>query len=102
VVGVASGTDALLLALRACGVGPGDEVITVSHTAVATVAAIELCGATPRLVDVDPETLTMSPACLDPALTPRTKAIVPVHLYGAAGDVEQILDYARAHWLSVV
>lgn len=102
VVGVASGTDALLLALRACGVGPGDEVITVSHTAVATVAAIELCGATPRLVDVDPETLTMSPACLDPALTPRTKAVVPVHLYGAAGDMEPILDFARAHGLSVV
>lgn len=102
VVGVASGTDALLLALRACGVGPGDEVITVSHTAVATVAAIELCGATPRLVDVDPDTLTMAPDGLAAALTPRTKAVVPVHLYGGAADMEPILAFARAHGLVII
>lgn len=102
VVGVASGTDALLLALRACGVEPGDEVITVSHTAVATVAAIELCGATPRLVDVEPNSLTMAPDGLAAALTPRTKAVVPVHLYGRAADMEPILAFARAHGLIVI
>ncbi len=102
VVGVASGTDALLLALRACGVEPGDEVITVSHTAVATVTAIELCGATPRLVDVEPNSLTMAPGGLAAALTLRTKAIVPVHLYGRAADMEPILAFARAHGLIVV
>ena len=102
VVGVASGTDALLLALRACGVEPGDEVITVSHTAVATVTAIELCGATPRLADVEPNSLTMAPGGLAARLTLRTKAIVPVHLYGRAADMEPILAFARAHGLIVV
>lgn len=101
-VGVASGTDALMLAMRACGVGPGDEVITVSHTAVATVAAIELCGATPRLVDVDPLTLTLDPALLVAAITPRTRAIVPVHLYGCPADMDAILATARNHALLVI
>src|SRR6185295_18517099 len=73
-IGVASGTDALHLALRACGIGPGDEVITVSHTAVATVAAIELAGATPVLVDIDPKTYTMDPALLAQAIGPATRA----------------------------
>lgn len=101
-VGVASGTDAVMLALRACDVGPGDEVITVSHTAVATVAAIELCGATPCLVDIDAATFTMAPAALEAAITPRTKAVVVVHLYGNPADMDAILPIARAHGLAVI
>lgn len=102
VVSVASGTDAVLLALRACGVGPGDEVITVSHTAVATVAAIELCGAIPRLVDIESETLTMDPQGFRAAITPHTKAVVPVHLYGCPARMDDILVIAREHGLVVV
>ena len=101
-VGVASGTDAVLLALRALGVGPGDEVITVAHTAVATVAAIELAGATPRFVDIDPVTYTLDPARLAAAITSRTRAIIPVHLYGAPADVDAVLTVARAHHLLVI
>ena len=101
-VGLASGTDAVLLALRACGVGPGDEVVTVSHTAVATVAAIELCGALPQLVDVEPDTLTMDPQRLRAAVTDRTKAIVPVHLYGGPAQMDDILTIAGDHGLAVV
>jgi dTDP-4-amino-4,6-dideoxygalactose transaminase len=101
-VGVASGTDAVLLALRALGVGPGDEVITVAHTAVATVAAIELAGATPRFVDIDPATYTLDPVQLAAAVTPRTRAIVPVHLYGAPADMDAVLAVARAHELRVI
>jgi dTDP-3-amino-3,4,6-trideoxy-alpha-D-glucose transaminase len=101
-VGVGSGTDALHLALRACDVSPGDEVITVSHTAVATVAAIELCGATPVLVDVDPETLTLDPALLEGAITPRTRAVVPVHLYGHPVDMTPLLAVARCRGLRVI
>jgi dTDP-4-amino-4,6-dideoxygalactose transaminase len=101
-VGVASGTDAILLALRALGVGPGDEVITVSHTAVATVAAIELCGATPRLVDIDPVSFTMDPVALAGAITPRTRAVIPVHLYGHPADMDAILPVARKHDLLVL
>ncbi len=101
-VGVASGTDALLLALRAGGIGPGDEVITVAHTAVATVAAIELSGARPVLVDVTPDTYTLDPALIEPALTERTRAIVPVHLYGHSADLAPILDVARRHNLRVI
>lgn len=102
VVGVASGTDAVLLALRACGIGPGDEVITVSHTAVASVAAVELSGASPRLVDIDPATYTLDPAGLAEAITSRTKAVVPVHLYGCPADMDAILAVAREHGLLVV
>lgn len=101
-IGVASGTDAVLLALRACGVGPGDEVITVSHTAVATVAAIELCGALPRLVDVEPGTLTMDPERFREAVTIRTKAVVPVHLYGGPAWMDDILAVAGEHGLIVI
>ncbi len=101
-VGVASGTDALQLALTACGVGAGAEVITVAHTAVATVAAIEHAGATPVLVDVDAQTFTLAPAALAGALTPRTRAIVPVHLYGQPADMTAILAFARAHGLLVI
>ena len=101
-VGVASGTDAVLLALRALGIGPGDEVITVAHTAVATVAAIELAGATPRLVDIDAATYTLDPAQLAAAITSRTRAVVPVHLYGAPADMDAVLAVAHAHGLLIV
>lgn len=101
-VGVGSGTEALHLALAACGVGPGDEVITVSHTAVATVAAIELAGARPVLVDIDPACYTIDPALAASAVTPRTRAIVPVHLYGCPADLTPIIDVARQHGLFVV
>jgi dTDP-4-amino-4,6-dideoxygalactose transaminase len=102
VVGVASGTDALLLALRALEIGAGDEVMTVSHTAVATIAAIELSGATPVFVDVEPQTYTLDPSLLEAALTPRTRAIVPVHLYGQPADMRPILEFARRHGLVVI
>lgn len=101
-IGVGSGTEALHLALKACQVGPGDEVITVSHTAVATVAAIELTGAAPALVDIHPSTYTLDPLLLERAITPRTKAIIPVHLYGAPADLDPILAAARRHNLKVV
>jgi dTDP-4-amino-4,6-dideoxygalactose transaminase len=94
-VGVNSGTDALYLALRACNIGPGDEVITVAHTAVATVAAIRMTGATPVLVDIDPDTWTMAPASLAAALTPATRAVIPVHLYGHPADMDAIRTIAR-------
>lgn len=102
VVGVASGTDALLLALRALGVGPGDEVITVSHTAVATVAAIEHSGATPRFAEIDPSTYLLDPGALSAVITSRTRAVVPVHLYGRAVDMDKLLPIAREHGLVVV
>jgi len=100
--GVGSGTEAIHLALRACGVGPGDEVITVSHTAVATVAAIEMAGATPVLVDIEPTTYTMAPKALEAALSPRTRAVIPVHLYGHPADMEAILSIARGAKLKVI
>ncbi len=101
-VGCGSGTEALHLSLAACGIGTGDEVITVSHTAVATVAAIELTGATPVLVDVRPDCLTLDPNTLGRALTSRTKAIIPVHLYGQAADLNSIQSFARQHGLRVI
>ena len=101
-VGVNSGTDALHLALLACGCGPGDEVITVAHTAVATVAAIVACGARPVLVDIEADTYTLDPARLAAALTPATRAIIPVHLYGQAADLAPILAFARQHNLQVI
>lgn len=101
-VGVASGTDALLLGLKALGVGPGDEVITVAHTAVATIAAIELAGAAPVLVDIDSQTYTMDPVQVETAVTPRSKAIIPVHLYGHPADMETILEIAIQHRLPVL
>lgn len=101
-VGVGSGTEALHVALAACGVGRGDEVITVAHTAVATVSAIELTGATPVFVDIDPEFFTLAPACLADAVTPRTKAVIPVHLYGQPADIGPILAFAEKHGLRVI
>ena len=101
-VGVNSGTSALHLALLAAGVRPGDEVITVPFTFVATVAAIEHAGARPVFVDVDPDFYTMDPARLEAAITPRTRAIVPVHLYGQSADMRPILDVARHRGLTVI
>lgn len=101
-VGVNSGTDALILSLRALDVGQGDEVITVSHTAVATVAAIIACGATPVLVDIEPAYYTMHPQCFQQAITPRTKAVIPVHLYGQPADMEAVMEIAREHGLFVI
>jgi dTDP-4-amino-4,6-dideoxygalactose transaminase len=101
-VGVNSGTSALHLALLAAGVGPGDEVITVPYTFVATVAAIEYAGAKPVLVDVEPDYWTMDPAKLEAAITPRTKAIMPVHLYGQPADMDPILEIARRHGIPVI
>jgi dTDP-4-amino-4,6-dideoxygalactose transaminase len=101
-VGVANGTDALILALRAYGVGPGDEVVTVANTFIATGEAILLNGARPVFVDVDPLTFTMDPAKLDAALTPRTKVILPVHLYGHPADMEAITAIAARHGLPVL
>ena len=101
-VGVGSGTEALHLGLLACNVGTGDEVITVSHTAVATVAAIELTGARPVFVDIDPRSYTMDPSQLEEMIGPATKAIVPVHLYGQTADLDPILSLARRHGLKVV
>jgi dTDP-4-amino-4,6-dideoxygalactose transaminase len=101
-VGVASGTDALILALKALGIGPGDEVITVSHTAVATIAAILAVGATPVLVDIDEIYLTLDPTVLDTAATARSKAVIAVHLYGQAADLDPILKFARERKLVVI
>ena len=101
-VGVASGTDALVLALKAAGIGPGDEVITVSHTAVATVAAIELAGALPVLADIDPLRRCLDPRCIPPLITSRTKAILPVHLYGQPADMQEISRIAAQHNLLVI
>jgi dTDP-4-amino-4,6-dideoxygalactose transaminase len=101
-IGVGSGTEALHLALASCGIGPGDEVITVSHTAVATVAAIELSGAQPVFIDVESGTGTMDPRRLEEAISPRTRAILPVHLYGQPADLDPILQVARARQLRVI
>lgn len=99
---VNSGTSALHLALLAAGVNPGDEVITVSMTFVATTAAILYCGAKPVFVDVDPNTWTMDPAQIEAAITPRTKVILPVHLHGQMADMDAIMSVARRHKLVVI
>ena len=101
-IGVGSGTDAITIALKACGIGRGDEVITVSHTAVATIAAIELSGATPVLVDISPDTYTLDPDHLCEAITLKTKAILPVHLYGHPADMDRLVPIADDHDLYVI
>ncbi len=101
-VGLNSGTSALHLALLAAGVGPGDEVITVPFTFVATVAAIQYAGATPVFVDIDPVSYTLDPDNLERVITARTKAIVPVHLYGQPADMDPILEIARRHGKYVI
>jgi dTDP-4-amino-4,6-dideoxygalactose transaminase len=97
-----SGTSALHLAFLAAGVGPGDEVITVPFTFVASVAAVTYAGARPVLVDIDPRSFTMDPSAVEAAITPRTKAILPVHLYGQPADMDPIMAIARRHGLVVI
>src|SRR5438067_10456875 len=101
-VGVGSGTEALWLSLLAHGIGPGDEVITVSHTFMATAEAVTYSGARPVFVDVNEATYTMDPAGLEEALSPRTTAIIPVHLFGQPADMDPILEFARKHDLFVI
>jgi dTDP-4-amino-4,6-dideoxygalactose transaminase len=101
-VGVGNGTDALYLTLRALGIGPGDEVITVAHTFIATSEAISMTGATPVFIDITDDTMLMDPSLIEAAITPRTKAIVPVHLYGQSCDMDAIMEIARKHELKVV
>ena len=101
-VGLNSGTDALHLALRALDVGPGDEVITTPFTFVATTEAIGIVGATPVFVDIDPITFNIDPRLIEAAITPRTKAILPVHLYGHPAPMREIMAIAKKHNLAVV
>jgi len=101
-VGVASGTDALLLALRALGIGAGDEVITTPFTFIATAEVLGLLGAVPVFVDIDPRTFNMNAALIEPAITERTKAIIPVHLFGQACDMDPILAVAEQNDLKVI
>jgi dTDP-4-amino-4,6-dideoxygalactose transaminase len=101
-VGVGNGTDALWLSLLGLGVGPGDEVITVPFTFIATAEAVSFCGARPVFVDIDERTCTMDPALLERAITPRTRAIIPVHLFGQMAQMDPILEIAQRHRLPVV
>lgn len=101
-LGVATGTDALELAVRACGIGPGDEVITVPNTFIATTEAITHTGATFRWVEIEPRTYNMDPGRIEATITPRTKALLPVHLYGQPADMGPIMDIARKHRLLVI
>jgi len=101
-IGVNSGTDALFLALKALGVGPGAEVLTVSNTAVPTVAAIRAAGATPVFVDIDPATFLIDPARIEDRLTANTRCILPVHLFGQIADMDAIARIARARGLSIL
>lgn len=101
-IGVGSGTDALILAMRAYGIGPGSEVITVSHTALATIAAVVATGATPVLIDVEKDFYAMDPTLLEAGITAKTRAIIPVHLYGQPCDMDQILAIAKEHKLLVI
>ena len=100
--GVSSGTSALHMALLALGIGPGDEVITVANTFIATIEAISHCGATPVLADCDPYTYTLDPAAVEAAITSRTRALIPVHLFGQPADMGAIMALAKRHNLLVV
>ena len=101
-VGVGNGTDAIWLGLLAMGVGPGDEVITVPSTFMATAEAITYTGAKPVFVDIDEKTYTLDPSLLERAITPRTKAVIPVHLFGQMADMDPIMEIARRYKLYVV
>jgi dTDP-4-amino-4,6-dideoxygalactose transaminase len=101
-IGVASGTDALLLGLRACGIGPGDEVIVPSFTFIATADCVSLLGATPVFAEIDPQTFNLDPEDVTRQITRRTKAIVPVHLYGQSADMDPLVELARKHQLKLV
>src|SRR5438132_4127514 len=99
---VSSCTAALHLALHALGVGPGDEIVTVSHSFIATANAVRHCGATPVFVDIDPRTYNIDPSLIEAAITPRTKAILPVHQIGMPCDMRAMLEVAKRHGLPVV
>ncbi|MBN1121769.1 MAG: DegT/DnrJ/EryC1/StrS family aminotransferase [Anaerolineae bacterium] len=101
-IGLNSGTDALCLALRAVGVGPGDKVITTPHTFIATAEAITMCGAVPVFVDIDPVTYNIDPALVEDAVTSKTKALLPVHLYGQPADMDPLLEIAQRHNIRVI
>lgn len=101
-VSLHSGTAALHLALLACGIGPGDEVITAANSFVATAEGIEFTGARTKLVDVDPKTCNIDPSKIESAISSKTKAIIPVHLYGQAADMDPIMQIARQHGLKVI
>ena len=101
-IGVANGTDALQIALRALDIGPGDEVITTSHTAVATASAIDLVGAKPVFVDIESNFFTLDPNKIEKEITPKTKAIIPVHIYGQPCDMDKIMSVSKANNLSVI
>lgn len=101
-IGVANGSDALHLALEALGIGPGDEVVTPAFTFFATGGAVARTGATPVFADIDPVTFNLAPASFERCITPRTKAVIPVHLYGNPADMSRIMDIAQAHNIKVV
>jgi len=101
-VGLSSGTEALVLALRALGIGPGDEVVVPANSFIATAEAVTLVGATPRFVDVDPDTAVVTARLIEPAIGTRTRCVIPVHLYGRTVDVDPIVALARDAGLAVI
>ena len=101
-IGVASGSDALRLSLLACGIKPGDEVITSPFTFIATAEAVTNCGATPIFVDIDPRTYNINPTQIEPKVTSKTKAIIPVHLYGQPAEMEPVLELAKRYNLKII
>ena len=101
-VGLSNGTEAIALALRALGIGPGDEVVVPANSFIATAEAVTLAGATPRFVDVDPDTALVTAELMEPAIGPRTRCLIPVHLYGRTVDLEPILELARRTGLAVI
>ena len=101
-VGVANGTDAIALACRALGIGQGDEVLTSTHTATFSALGISMAGATPTFADIEADTGNIDPAKIEAAITPRTKAIMPVHLYGQMADMDPIMEIGRKHGIPVI